>query len=90
MNIIHANCNKENNKSEDISSAVRSVLGGTVKVVENWCLLSVISIDLSYVSFNPVYETLDTSNAYPLAVPPPVVHKSRARVSIVVESSETQ
>mmetsp|Transcript_2518 Transcript_2518/g.2916 ORF Transcript_2518/g.2916 Transcript_2518/m.2916 type:complete len:220 (-) Transcript_2518:146-805(-) len=88
MNIMHPNRSKENNKSDDINGVVRSVLGDVIGVVENWCLLSAISTDLPRVSFNPNYETPNTSNVSPSVVPPPVITNSRARVMIFLKSSE--
>ena len=85
MNIMYANRSKENNESDDISGVVRNVLGDVIEVVENWCLLSAILTDLPPVSFNPNYETSNTSNVFPSVVSPPLITNSKARVSIVFE-----
>ena len=65
MNIMQTNCSKENNKSDNISDVVRSVLRDAIGVVENRCLSLAILTNLPRVSFNPNYETPNTSNFLP-------------------------
>ena len=65
LNRMHLNHSKENNKKEDIFGVVRSVLEDVIRVVKNMFILSTIPTDLSRVSSNPNYETLNNSNVFP-------------------------